>query len=403
MAVINSPYVGNARGKLGEAVFLRSKGNTVARAYNPSPQNRRTASQQSQRSVFSSAVKFYSRGIQNLFVFAFENKKTQESDYNAFMRYNANRGIYFGPQQNDDDSYPALGNFVLSRGSLGSFQQRLDTNNGPTFTAQSRYSTLPSISTWGGVSQVLVDLGFMEGDILTFLGIETGAYPGSPTAPVIEATIVPEWQIRQVKVDTSATYSPASVGMQARFVGPAVFELNAVLDQSFEEQIAAGSFIVSREVSGTLRVSNSDLMLNQEAQQAYEYGRSDSWRRLVLQAWGYEQQTILQGSLSANEFTPGSDVVVSYSFDLPQAFSALAGEVIRIFPLQEPEVIAANIMFTTDGGQVLSTRVVGGAIEIFEDADLLATLTPVSGQRFSWQIGDDAGGPTIASIKWRGQ
>lgn len=403
MAVINSPYVGNARGKLGEAVFLRSKGNTVARAYNPSPQNRRTASQQSQRSVFSSAVKFYSRGIQNLFVFAFENKKTQESDYNAFMRYNANRGIYFGPQQNDDDSYPALGNFVLSRGSLGSFQQRLDSNNGPTFTAQSRYSTLPSISTWGGVSQVLVDFGFMEGDILTFLGIETGAYPGSPTAPVIEATIVPEWQIRQVKVDTSATYSPASVGMQARFVGPAVFELNAVLDQSFEEQIAAGSFIVSREVSGTLRVSNSDLMLNQEAQQAYEYGRSDSWRRLVLQAWGYEQQTILQGSLSANEFTPGSDVVVSYSFELPQAFSALAGEVIRIFPLQEPEVIAANIIFTTISGQVLSARVVGGAIEIFEDADLLATLTPVSGQRFSWQIGDDAGGPTIASIKWRGQ
>lgn len=403
MAVINSPYVGNARGKLGEAVFLRSKGNTVARAYNPSPQNRRTASQQSQRSVFSSAVKFYSRGIQNLFVFAFENKKTQESDYNAFMRYNANRGIYFGPQQNDDDSYPALGNFVLSRGSLGSFLQRLDSNNGPTFAAQSRYSTLPSISTWGGVSQVLVDFGFMEGDILTFLGIETGAYPGSPTAPVIEATIVPEWQIRQVKVDTSATYSPASVGMQARFVGPAVFELNAVLDQSFEEQIAAGSFIVSREVSGTLRVSNSDLMLNQEAQQAYEYGRSDSWRRLVLQAWGYEQQTILQGSLSANEFTPGSDVVVSYSFDLPQAFSALAGEVIRIFPLQEPEVIAANIIFTTAGGQVLSTRVVGGAIEIFEDADLLATLTPVSGQRFSWQIGDNAGGPTIASIKWRGQ
>lgn len=403
MAVINSPYVGNARGKLGEAVFLRSKGNTVARAYNPSPQNRRTASQQSQRSVFSSAVKFYSRGIQNLFVFAFENKKTQESDYNAFMRYNANRGIYFGPQQNDDDSYPALGNFVLSRGSLGSFQQRLDSNNGPTFTAQSRYSTLPSISTWGGVSQVLVDFGFMEGDILTFLGIETGAYPGSPTAPVIEATIVPEWQIRQVKVDTSATYSPASVGMQARFVGPAVFELNAVLDQSFEEQIAAGSFIVSREVSGTLRVSNSDLMLNQEAQQAYEYGRSDSWRRLVLQAWGYEQQTILQGSLSANEFTPGSDVVVSYSFTLPSSFADLEGGVIRIFPEQDINVIASNLLINTTDSVILGVRVSGSNLEVWEGTDVFTTLVPVSGQRFSWQITDGRGGPSISSISWRGQ
>lgn len=403
MAVINSPYVGNARGKLGEAVFLRSKGNTVARAYNPSPQNRRTASQQSQRSVFSSAVKFYSRGIQNLFVFAFENKKTQESDYNAFMRYNANRGIYFGPQQNDDDSYPALGNFVLSRGSLGSFQQRLDSNNGPTFSAQSRYSTLPSISTWGGVSQVLVDFGFMEGDILTFLGIETGAYPGSPTAPVIEATIVPEWQIRQVKVDTSATYSPASVGMQARFVGPAVFELNAVLDQSFEEQIAAGSFIVSREVSGTLRVSNSDLMLNQEAQQAYEYGRSDSWRRLVLQAWGYEQQTILQGSLSANEFTPGSDVVVSYSFELPQALNALDGSVIRIFPETDLNVIAANLLIATVEGSPMPLAVAGDTITVVDGTTVMSVLSRVSGQRFSWVFSDGLSGPIIKSISWRNQ
>lgn len=324
MAVVNSPWVGNARGKLGEGVYYRSKGNTVARAYNPEPTNRRTVSQQQQRSLFSSAVKFFARGVQNLFVFAFENKKPQESDYNAFMRYNAKVGMYFGPEQNDDDTYPALGNFVMTRGSLGTFRTNLDAN-GPEITFEATITPGQTVNTLAEVSQILVDSGLSNGDIITFLGITTEAGSGDAAAPVIPGETVPNWVIRQFTVDLANTDTMTSLGFGVSAVPGSGIVITMDGSGDYESYIAAGAVVVSRLDGGQLRVSNSDLMLNEIGQLALELGRSVTWRNVVMAAWSAEQLSILQGGVSVNSVTPDSGLRVAYQFATPISNGSLNG------------------------------------------------------------------------------
>lgn len=324
MAVINSPYVGNARGKLGEAVFYRSKGNTIARGYNPEPKNRRTVSQQSQRSVFSAAVKFYARGVQNLFLFAFENKKPQESDYNAFMRYNANRGMYFGPTQNDDDTYPALGDFVLTRGSLGSFETSLD-DPGPTITFRLG-SAFTQPDTLAELTELLVQGGLMEGDIITFLGITTDSGLGTAAAPVEVGSEVPQWHLQQFTLDLSSSDTLASLGIVAAGQpASGILEVRADNFGSYDEAITSGAVVVSRQDGGVLRVSNTNLLLNQTAQAALDLGRGITWRNVVMSAWSAEQLSILQGGISVNNVTPETGLRVAYQFATPIVNDDLGG------------------------------------------------------------------------------
>lgn len=348
MAVINSPYVGNARGKLGDAVLYRAKGNTIARAYNPEPKNRRTVSQQSQRSVFSAAVKFYARGVQNLFLFAFENKKPQESDYNAFMRYNANRGMYFGPAQNDDDTYPALGDFVLTRGSLGSFSQELYAGGPQLSFIVSGIQSAPT--TLGELTAILIDKGLMEGDVITFLGITTDSGLGTPYNPVELGTEVPEWHLKQFTLDLASSDTLTSLGFEASYA-PVIRSLaiTATNFGAYDEGIAAGAVVVSRQDGGLLRVSNTNLMLNEAASEALALGRSVTWHNVVMSSWNAEQLSILQGGISVNSVSPESGVRVAWQFTLPVTNDGLHGKgFISSRALSFNELVAGLKMVTSD-------------------------------------------------------
>ena len=83
-----SLFFGNASGKLGQVVLSTMKGQQIARAWQPKVANPKTSQQQLQRAKFANSVKFFKRAQQNLFKFAFEDRRKNESDYNAFMRHN---------------------------------------------------------------------------------------------------------------------------------------------------------------------------------------------------------------------------------------------------------------------------------------------------------------------------
>lgn len=397
MAVINSPYVGNARGKLGDAVLYRSKGNTIARAYNPEPKNRRTVSQQSQRSVFSAAVKFYARGVQNLFLFAFENKKPQESDYNAFMRYNANRGMYFGPQQNDDDTYPALGEFVLTRGSLGSFSTRLAPSGPVIDFPLAELSSTPT--TLGELSQALVAAGLMNGDILTFLGITTDSGAGSASAPVEVGSEVPSWDLKQFTIDLTSTDSLSSLGIVAEYASPPGI-LSVSIDNfgSYDEGIASGAVVVSRQEGGLLRVSNSTLMLNDASQEALLYGRSVTWRAVVMSAWKAEQLSILQGGISINAINPDGSLKVVYSFTLPISNEELDGEWIQFSEAISLETLAGALHMVGSSGNPSILEVVGSTVQVTANSTVRGSwaVSPANPRRFVYTAD-----PQALTVSWR--
>ena len=369
MAVVNSPWVGISRGKLGEAVLYRAKGNTNARQYNPSPQNRRTVSQQAQRSLFSSAVKFFSRGVQNLFVFAYEDKRTQESDYNAFMRYNAKLGMFFGPEQNNNPAYPALGNWVLSHGSLQTVRQSIQDRR---ITANLSYSgASPSFETVAELSQALITGStYMEGDIFTFLYISTNALAVSPSEPMTDYDSEPEWHIAQLILDSTDNRTLSSLDFRAQTAQDGSVAL-AWMGDTFADSVVEGYAVIhSRNTSGSLRVSDSTLLLSTVGGNALSFGRSVTWKSIVMAAWQTEQTTILQGGVAQRQ----SSVVVpniALSINLPLDMTAGDSFVVYIFGNFTRAEIYQHLKFALDDGSIL-TPGTGGTdiVEYYLGADI---------------------------------
>lgn len=363
MAVVNSPYVGIARGKLGDGVFYRSKANTVLRGYNPAPQNRRTAPQQVQRSLFSSAVKFFSRGVQNLFMFAFEGKRKNESDYNAFMRYNSQRGIYFGPQQNDNDAYPALGRWVMTRGSLGTLPLLFSEYGiGIRFTGS--FPTT-GLTTWGAISSALISSGLcQQGDFLTFLFIDTQSRSGNASAPVTVGSSVPNWILRQVTIDATSTASPTEFGIAMRGNTASRIDLYFAPVAYSASYIQAGTVVLSRTAGGNVYVSNSELQLNDAASVAYSLGRTASWQLAVLEAWSYEQQSILQGGISENAVSQETTYRLVKSFSTPIANNLLADQYLQVIPAVSLDELESIVNFAASDSADVSWSVSGNSLVV---------------------------------------
>lgn len=323
MAVINSPWVGDARGKLGSGVYLRSKGQTIARGYNPSPLNRRTSPQQVQRSTFGSAVKFYSRGVQNLFKFAYQDKPTKESDYNAFMRLNAKIGPYWGPSQMNDDITPAIAPWAVSRGSLTSLKVNITQNEVPriVWTDAPALGTDPSVAQ---VSQYIIDnsVGVQQGDILTFVHIVIYGEPGTESDPYVPfSDDVPVWNIGQMVIDTTDETPFSLIGGWSQSGGGEVDLW--VGRRNLGGGMSMAACIHSRITNGKLYVSSEDMTLSASAQECFELYHSQAWMLKVLEAWHYEETSILQGSISDTQMDLPEYSVKVYA-DLPISLHELS-------------------------------------------------------------------------------
>jgi hypothetical protein len=350
MAVINSPQIGIARGKLGDAVYYRSKGNTNARGYNPNTTNRRTVSQQQQRSLFSSAVKFFARGTQNLFVFAFEDKRTQESDYNAFMRYNAKRGIFFGPSQNENPAYPALGNWIMTHGSLPRIDYKRGTDH---FEIELQPAAgFGDIVTVGQLSSLLLTAPeWSVGDIFTIVSIGSDSLVGSPTEPVRVGSNEPYWVIQQFIVDESDSTSLDTLGLEFVSEGIRMYLTYSAEYPIGVVGITAFAAIHSRIVAGQLRVSDSTLIFNSAGNTAIGYGQGQSWMDIVLAAWGSEQPSILQGGIVRRSSATRAPQLV-FTTPPPCGVSDLSGEYLIILGSVNYQDVVSHLKLLDEDGVI---------------------------------------------------
>lgn len=408
MAVINSPWVGDARGKLAGGVYFRAKGQTLARGYNPSPLNRRTSPQQAQRALFSSAVRFYTKGVQNLFKFAFEGKATKESDYNAFMRYNAKLGMYFGPAENKNEAFGSLAPWVLSRGSLVDKYVYWD-NESPFFNIQF-YTTAvpPSSPTVGWLSGVILqEEGFMSGDILTFLRINSYEQPGSRSYPYSNVpSTMPFWEINQFALDTSDTRTLASMGIEVDSRGSTLCVWMG--NPGYEGMAEGAACIHSRISNGQLFVSDSDLRLNDMGETVYYFGRTDTWRDIVLAAWNSEDKSILQGSRLRAK-SQGSGVDLLYSFQLPIPSANLTERNLYVMGVTDIDDIAQYLRFYTSTGRTedscsLDRNTETNKLELKDSTDTFGTADyEVLGDYIAIYFNQVSAGPTFTRIVWESE
>ena len=297
--------LGYSRGSVGDVTFYRDGGQQRARARNRKPNNPRSNRQVYQRAKFAGAVKFFKQSLANFYKMAFENKKPNESDYNAFMRVNLAQSPLMSKTAFDKPGYPAIGHWTISQGSMPTLQ--FETNYGSQSNALAvvlPVKTDESISvnsTIGEFSAILINSGlYMQGDIFTMVRIAVRA--DSATLATLP-TATPEgnwrtfWTVTQILLDTADTrrlsdtlLSVAAGEIIGKDADGYLFISNTG-DDGF-------SLVTTRNTANGLKVSNSEIVVTDDIEAAITTAEGDNYKNAVLEDWRATGENILQGALA---------------------------------------------------------------------------------------------------------
>lgn len=313
-------FMGMARGKVGDVVLTRLAGEQVARARNRAPKNPKTTKQMAQRAALATCVEFYTRGVKNLFKFAFESKKPSESDYNAFVR--ANIGII--PVQSHKslvENNSVFGPIIMSQGSLTEPEFFYDSDNALGAIACSALPAAGSALTVGQVSKAIADHnGLQDGDIITIVSICANSdqlvgdiEDAIAVGALQDSKAVQKWLVKQFTLDFASTKKAETLGvfnLTTADQGGTSLVLNDAyfVDLAWDEEWSTGlAVIASRNTANGVKVSTSTMKLGMKTDVASQIGTSNEWRQYVARTWNTSTslevapENILEGSISANK------------------------------------------------------------------------------------------------------
>lgn len=294
--------LGYARGKVGSMVFSRANGEQITRAYNGVPTNNRTVSQMLQRTMFITANKFFTRGNQNFFKFSFEDKRQNESDFNAFMRNNIKNASMISQYAFDEATYPALGRFLLTKGSLYGIPLEYREETGCfniIITNDVTYGTIGSFS-----SSLIEEYQLQKGDIFTavMISAEGSNTANTPSILPLRRGIV-RWTIKQFTIDPDNN-SP----LQNYFGDTIIINTERPVSRyalrfgNDSENIQAACVTISRNTRRGVKVSTSQLVFNKQAINAFNASQTPEYKQDVINSWDATPESILEGSQSLTPF-----------------------------------------------------------------------------------------------------
>lgn len=322
---IYSGTSGRRRGSVGNETYTITRGQNIVKEKVLQPLNPRTQRQQTQRAKFASAIEFYKFATRNFFKFAFEDKTNRESDYNAYMRYNAGLGIIFPRPESEikvrlfgeNGEWPMVAPWKLTEGRLAGVDYTSDyamltadeDHNLARVRMESDYyrADMGEATTIGGASADLIEAGMASaGDILTFVWFYQSKSVRAESAGTLGGTPgnLNEFEYRQIIVDPADTRPLSALGFNSITVGADTTNEKTYLsgnikiyNQSLalESLCAADAVVRSRKVAGGLEVSTSVLKLNDCAQLWYEVTSRDSYKESFLRTWNTGEGAVLAG------------------------------------------------------------------------------------------------------------
>ena len=301
-----SSYWGTATGKIGNTVVRVRKGVRVESAYQPNVTNPRSGGQVVQRGKFADAVGFYKRAMANFFKMAFEDRKTNETDFNAFMRHNVSRGYVYSKQMvaGGEGALPYIGKWLLTYGSLYS----------PEVSSSASGITVPMLAggnedTLGGSYIEWIQNGVVqEGDILTIVRVMTsadgagadeysdevlGLLPGFTYTDALPAGVGPVWRVNQYVIDTKNT---SVLGQQPWYKDTTGLINFADMGKAATDSARAAAVIITRKTANGLLCSTSQLVWNKAGEDMMSAMASEAWLQGQRKAWS-SQNVILAGAL----------------------------------------------------------------------------------------------------------
>lgn len=235
-------------GKLGSMVFMRRNGEQVTRSW-VKPRDTKTYAQGRQRSSLSNIIRLY-QSSPSFFKSAFENKPSNQSDYNALVSRNLSSTpkIHL-PKEVADFGGAVVAPYLISDGSI---QQILTEGRGVTTRTNIALGADFEINATTTVAQftraILANNTFIqEGDQLSYLSIEQYTAEGYPRL-----------RARKYEVILSATNSTMLLDYMP---AQAVAVSGGFLAHGDYVYSGAFAWVLSRFVSGKLKVSRQRLIV----------------------------------------------------------------------------------------------------------------------------------------------
>lgn len=300
--------LGMSRGSVGDVTFYRSGGSQRARARNRKPANPMTVRQQTQRAKFANAVKFHKQVTSSFFRFAYEDKKVNESDYNAFMRHNVGNSGFIGAMASKISSWPALGLWEVTSGSLPEITVSVPGVN-KFFTAA--LGVTGEITTVGALSAALIAQGdtWREGDIFTVLLYRATGAASLPTVDTDTAHVASSGYLQFVlnSADTT-TLDSITVWVGDLEVGIKVEEIDGFMvsgtdgkfTSAWDNDLLQCAVIHSRNTAGGLLVSTQSMVANKPQVITDALTEGGTYYNAVLADWDAAAEAVLQGGGAAN-------------------------------------------------------------------------------------------------------
>lgn len=301
MAILKSMWITGSRKKLGGTVIYQAMGQTRQRELAASVSNPRTTSQMTQRVKWANLVNLY-RANRSWMKYAYETKKTSQSEYNKFMSLNvASSGIYL-PKNIASAGGCVVSDYIVTQGSLPSIEVQKEGNvwksniffgdttplNASTTIAELTASLLPA------------NPALRNGDQLSFIRIsqQINAITGVPYVVVREYELI----LNTTSTDLVSNYFPLDYFQR---YADGHQDCLAVKDSGFP-----GGFvlILSRTIAGRTYVSSQRIIVANNSDLINAYG-SAAALQAAISSYGESEDAFLS-TITANE-APGAVIPLS--------------------------------------------------------------------------------------------
>ncbi len=308
MAIVNSMWMKTSKKKLGGTVLYQAMGQTRQRELAASVTNPRTQSQMAHRVRWANCVNMY-RVNSSWLKYAFETKKSNQSEYNKFMSLNAANSPIFLTKQEAAAGACVVAPYVIMQGSLPSVETQF---NGGEYVTNIYLGPQPpdfftaSIAT---VSQLLVQYNpaLREGDQLSLIKLsqQTNANTGIPFV------IVRKYEVILNSTDSRLwnDFIPANL-LQSDTVDEQSVMIVSIGNDS-------GGFVLglSRTIGGKTYVSTQNIVVTNNDAMIAAYSSQAALQR-AIDSYGESEEAFLS-STAASELpiAPVPNSIISVKVD----------------------------------------------------------------------------------------
>lgn len=308
MAIVNSMWLKTSKKKLGGTVLYQAMGQTRQRELAASVTNPRTQSQMAHRARWANCVNMY-RVNSSWLKYAFETKKSNQSEYNKFMSLNAADSPIFLTKQEAAAGACVVAPYVIMQGSLPSVEVQLQNSNYVTnifLGADDPDLSTASIAT---VSALIIQYNpaVREGDQLSFIRLVqlTNANTGTPYVIVRKYEVILNSSDSRLWSD----FIPSDV------INTDLFGASAQL--IVVDDGKAGGFVIglSRTVGGKTYVSTQSIVVTNNDAMIAAYSSQAALQR-AIDSYGESAEAFLS-STAANELpiAPVPNSIISVKVD----------------------------------------------------------------------------------------